>query len=770
MSSVGKSVKRSDARPKVTGAALYIDDYGYEGMLYAATVRSPKPRIRIKKLGLAKAKRVPGFVALITAKDVPGKNAWPLVLHDYPFFPEGEAKFQGEGLALAVAETYEAAVAAAKAVEIDYDVLPAVTDPLKAMEKGAVRVHGGDNLFAKYQVVKGDADAGFREADVTVEGTFTTGFQVQAYLETQGMIAFPEPNGGMTVYGSMQCPYYVHDAVAQALGVPSNKVRIVQRPTGGGFGGKEDVPALVGSHAAIAARAVGRPVKLIYTRGEDFVSMSKRHPAWMKIRYGAKRDGTLTACEVRYVLDSGAYATLSPVVLWRGIVHAAGPYRVPHVKVEGFAAATNKCPSGAFRGFGQPQICFGNESLMDELALKLKMDPLELRLKNALREGDATITGQVIKDSCGLVEALEKVREASDWDKRRTPSPAPLGHPLPKGEDVRRTGEGVKKFGIGVSANYYGVALGARGRYLDRAASQVQVQADGTVIVSVGNTEIGQGAKTVLAQICADSLNCAYEKVLVTDVDTTRVPDSGPTVASRTTLMSGNAVLDACAPIRERIFAEAAAALGTSVDGLTAADGVFEADGKRVSYEDAVKACHQKKLKMAEQGWYASPPTSFDDNGQGDAYVTYAWSANVAEVEVDSETGEVKVSRLTSAHDMGKVINPVAAQGQIEGGAAQGLGYALIEELVEKDGAFVNPNFTDYILPSAPDAPEFKTLLLEHPYPAGPYGAKGVAESPIIGPAPAIANAVRNACGVRLGHIPAMPEHVWKALRNGHEG
>jgi CO/xanthine dehydrogenase Mo-binding subunit len=749
MTVVGKSVKRSDAPAKVTGATLYVDDYGYEGMLHAALVRSPKPRIRFRGFRLDRAKGVPGFVALVTAKDVPGKNLWPLVVHDQPFLPEGEALFQGQALAIVVAETPEAARRAAKLVEVDFEELPALTDPLKAMEPGALKLHGTDNVFSKYRVIKGDVEQGFREADVVVEGTFTTGQQMHAYLETQGMIAFPEAHGGMTVYGSMQCPYYVHDAVSQVLGVPMNKVRIVQRPTGGGFGGKEDVPALVGSHAAVAARVVGRPVKMIYQRGEDFVSMSRRHPAWMRIKYGAKKDGTLTACEVRYVLDGGAYATLSPIVLWRGTVHAAGPYRIPHVKVESFAVATNKAPAGAFRGFGQPQIAFGNESLIDELALKLKLDPLEFRLKNALRVGDATITGQTIKDSCGMTQALERARDDSDWaEKRRNGGRA----------------DGAKRRGIGVAANYYGVSLGARGRYLDRAAAQVQVQPDGTVIVAVGNTEIGQGAKTVLAQICADALNAPYEKIQVLDVDTTRVPDSGPTVASRTTLMSGNAILDACAPIRSRLFETVAEKLGVALTDVVASDGVFRAKGGDAAYEEVVRACWQKKLKMAEQGWYSAPPTTFDDDGRGDAYVTYAWSANVSEVEVDTETGEVKVLRAVTAHDIGKVINPMTAEGQVEGGYAQGLGYALVEKLVEKDGVVVNPNFTDYILPSAPDAPEFKTAFLEHPYPAGPFGAKGLAESPIIGPAPSIANAVRNACGVRLTHVPAMPEDVWEGL------
>lgn len=755
MAVVGQSVKRNDARAKVTGEALYIDDYGYEGMLHCVTLRSPRPHIKIKKINIAKAKKIPGFVRLITANDIPGKNLWPLVIHDYPFLADGIARFHGEAIGLVLAETPDSARKAVSLIEIDYEELPFVTDPLDAMKPNAVKIYEGEfgrNIFSQYRVRKGDTEKGFGESDVVVEETFTTGFQVQAYLETQGMIGFPESNGGIVVYGSMQCPYYVHDSVVAATALPYNKVRIVQRCTGGGFGGKEDVPALVGAHAAIAAFVTKRPVKIIYTRSEDFISMSKRHPSWIHIKYGAKRDGTILACEVKFVLDSGAYSTLSPIVLWRGTVHAAGPYKIPNVKIDSYAVATNKVPSAAFRGFGQPQVCFANESLIDELAEKLEMDPIELRLINALRIGDSTATGQIIKESCGLVETIEKVRDASDWKEKSNRS-------------THNSQLTTRSYGIGISANYYGVALGARGRYLDRAASHVQVQPDGTVIVAVGNTEIGQGMRTVLAQICADSLNAPYEMVQVLETDTTRVPDSGPTVASRTTLMSGNAVLNACEPIREKINQVAAKMVGILVEQLHAGNGEFFSNSKKISYMDVVKECHKQKLQMTEQGWYASPPTSFNDDGQGDAYVTYAYSANVAEVEVDKETGEVKVLKITSAHDIGKVINPQTAEGQIEGGIAQGLGYALIEELVEKDGILKNPNFTDYILPSSHDAPEYQTILLEHPYPAGPFGAKGLAESPLIGPSPAICNAIKNAVGLRLTHIPAMPEKIWEKLK-----
>jgi len=750
-------VPRKDAVQKVTGEALYIDDYSYEGMLYAAAVRSPHPRIRIRSLSDSKAKKISGFVTLVTTRDIPGKNAWPLVTEDYPFLPGKESRFAGETLALTVAETPEAAARAAQAVEVDFTELPHVTDPFIALGKNSVKLHGPDNVFSRYVIQRGEA--ALVDSDVMVEGTFSTSYQVHGYLETQGAIAFPEPGGSMTVYGSMQCPFYVVDAVAQALGIGHHQVRIVQRTIGGAFGGKEDVPALVAAHAALAARKTGRPVKLIYSRREDFLSMSRRHPSWTRISYGAKEDGSLTACRVRYVLDAGAYSTLSPIVLWRGAVHAAGPYRIPNVFIEAYAVATNKAPCGAFRGFGQPQVCFANESLIDELALKLGMDPLEFRIKNALREGDRTATGQVLRGSCGLEEALVRVREASGWSRRK--------------RQARRSSGKIRK-GIGVSANFYGVGLGARGRILDRAGAQVQVLKDGTVLVSVGNTEMGQGSLTVLAQICAEALNAPYEAVRITEVDTSRVPDSGPTVASRTTLMSGNAILNACEPLKERLWTAAKELLvrqGSDIQSeMQAFSGRFRIGTYSVGFAEAAKECWQKREKMAEHGWYAAAPTSFDArDGQGDAYSTYAWSANVAETEVDMETGEVRVQKVTSAHDLGRVINPMTAEGQVEGGVLQGIGYALNENLVYRDGILLNPNFTDYHLPSTAEAPEFKTILLEHGYGAGPYAAKGFGETPLIGVAPAVANAVCDATGVRMPQLPMIPETVWSELKKNAE-
>ncbi|MFA7008077.1 MAG: xanthine dehydrogenase family protein molybdopterin-binding subunit [Elusimicrobiales bacterium] len=754
---VGRSLPRKDALIKATGRAGYAADLEFSGMLYAAAVRCPKPRIKILSVSDARARKIPGYVALVTHKDVKGANKWPLVADDYPFLPETAARFQGETVALAVAETRKAAVAAARLVELRYKELPFIEDPLKSMDKGAVKIHGEDNVFARFVIKKGDPDKAMEEAYAVVEDEFSTNYQVHAYLETQGVVAVPEPDGGLTVHSSTQCPFYVLDAVAAAAGLGYHKVKVVQTVTGGGFGGKEDVPALVAAHAAVCALKVGRPVKLIYDRKEDFNSMSKRHPSWSRVSYAADKDGKITGCTVKYILDGGAYSTLSPIVLWRGAVHAAGPYKIDNIRIEAYAVATNKVPCGAFRGFGQPQICFAQESLVDELARELKLDPVELRLRNILRAGDRTATGSVISAPCALEELLETVKRKSGWERR-------------KAEGLRLKAEGDKVRGLGVSVAYYGVGLGAKGRYLDRAGAYVNIYKDATVGVNVGNTEMGQGALTVLSQICAETLNAPYENIKLEEVDTSKVSDSGPTVASRTTLMSGNAIIEAAAPLRANIFKTAfdlLLAKGARAAGsMKAARGVFSIDGVSVSFGEAVRECWNRRMKMGEQGWYVSPHTSYNmEDGQGDAYVTYSYSADAAEVEVDLKTGVTKVLKIYAAYDVGRIINPQLAQGQAQGGILQGLSWTLYENLLYKNGIMLNPNFTDYVLATTADKPEYDITFIEKPYAEGPYKAKGLGEVPLIGVAPAIGNAVRNASGVRVKSVPILPEKVWAGLR-----
>lgn len=747
MNAVGKSLPKKDALDKVTGQAKFIDDYTRQGLLFGVTVRSPEPHIKILSIDTKEALKLKGVVGVFTYKDIPGKNIVPLVLPDYPFLAEDTAKFAGQAIALVAAESEEIAKKAAGLVKIAYKKLPAVFDPLKALEKSAPKVYGNDNIFRRYVIKKGDAESALKNCDIVVEKTYTTNYQVHCYLETQGMLA-EMTDTGMVVYGSMQCPFYVLSAVADILGFTKNNVKIIQTTTGGGFGGKEDVPSIVAGHAALLAYHTKRPVKIIYNREEDFISMSKRHPGYIEIKYGATKEGKIVACKARYILDGGAFSTLSPIVLWRGTIHAAGPYDIENVDIESFAVATNKVPCGAFRGFGQPQVCFANESLIDELAEKIGIDPLELRLKNALKPNSRTSTNQKLGSSCGLTETLKKASSEIEWYK--------------KWEEPSKK-NGTRRRGVGIASSIYGVCLGAAGKYLAKAGAYVQILQDGSVIVAVGNTDMGQGARTVLSQIAADGVGAPYELVNLIEVDTSRVPDSGPTVASRTTIMSGNAILDACNFLRKKIDYTVCNALrvkpGTKV---VAKDGFYYAGNKKIKYENAIDLCYQNRQNLTYNGWWTEEGTSFDINtGLGDAYIVYTFSTIASEVEVDLETGIVKVLKVVSAHDIGKAINPQLAEGQIEGGAVQGVGYGIYENLVLKDGKILNPNFSGYTIPTTMDIPEsVKAIIVEKPFKDGPFGAKGLGEPPLIAVAPAILNAIYNATGIRITSLPAIPEKI----------
>lgn len=751
MSKVGSSLPRKDAIEKVIGSSKFVADYTFPDMLYGYTFRSPKPHIRIKSIDTKKAEKVEGVVKVLTYKDIPGKNAIPFVMKDYPALASRESKFQGEAIALIAAEDYETARKAAKYIKLDYQELKAVFDPLEAMKRFSPKVYKTNNIFKKFVIKKGNIKKGFSEADIIIEKEFRTNYQVHSYLETQGMIAEMKPNGSIVIYGSMQCPFYIQDDVSYVLGIPKNKVRVVQTTTGGAFGGKEDVPSIVAIHAALLAYHTKRPVKIIYNREEDFAAMSKRHPAWAKVKYGAKKDGRIVSAEVKYVLDGGAYATLSPIVLWRGTVHAVGPYEIPNVLIKSYAVATNKVPCGAFRGFGQPQINFAQESLIDDLADKLNISPLKIREINGLKKGSLTATNYKVAEE-GVMPVLKQVIEASDFKKKW---------------EIYSNQKGENRKGIGISLTYYGVGLGAAGKHLSRAGAFVQVESDGSVRVAFGNTEMGQGAKTVLAQIAAETLNAPYELVNVMDTDTSRVPDSGPTVASRTTFMSGNAIINAATPIYQNILNCASELLHCKITDVKRGKNSFtdRSGVRRVGYQKAVAYAHQKKMQMSYEGWYVAPDSTFDKLGQGSAYYSYTFSANVAEVSVNMKSGEIKVEKIWAAHDIGKAINPQLASGQIEGGALQGMGYAVMENLVSENGRIVNPNFTGYIIPTAKDAPKIYPIIVENKDKNGPYGARGLGEPPLIGVAPAVGNAVFNATGIRINETPILPEKLIEKLK-----
>lgn len=769
---VGHPVIRPDVLDKVRGRSIYAADLRRTGMLHAVTVRSSTAAMQNVSVDLSVARNMPGVVQIVTASDIPGSRQVPLIFTDQPFLAQDEIRFHGEPVALVVAETREQAKVAAATVRITGDILDPVLTPEDALADDARLIYQGGfgcNVFKKYHIARGDMDAAWRESDVIIDHVFRTPHQEHAYLETQGMVAEADENLGIRVFGSMQCPFYVQDAVAAILGVPRAQITIIQTVTGGAFGGKEDVPSIVAGHAALLARLTGKPVSLIYDRDEDFQAMSKRHPSVVHVKIGARSDGTVTGAEVMVTLDGGAYATLSPIVLWRSTVHAAGPYNWKAVLIDSQAVATNTVPNGAFRGFGEPQVVFAIESAMDEMALNLGMDPLAFRLKNVIgRDGDITATGHAVTQP-GMVEALEKAAAEIRWAAKHhpdTPSPPPLDS-----APVR---------GMGCSASFYGVGLGAEGKRLDRAGAYVQVEADGSTRVFIGNTEMGQGARSVIGQIVSETLAAPFETVHVNRADTSRVPDSGPTVASRTTVMSGGAVMNACRTIRKSLETAVADELNCEPELVIADERGFytlATAQEPISFRKAVVLAAGRRLPLAASGWFVSPETNFDcdGDGQGHAYMTYVWSANMVEVEVDPGTLQVKILKLVAAHDIGKAINPQEVSGQIQGGALQGLGYALSEKIAYSgvtptitpvpDGIMLNPGFSGYICPTAMDAPEIVPIIIENPFREGPYGARGIGEPPLIGVAPAVANAVANALGVRVRNLPLCPENILEALQ-----
>ena len=691
---VGRNVPRKDGIGKATGQAVYADDLVFPGMIWGRTIRSEIPRGRVR--GIRREFDEAGFT-VVDHRDIPGRNVIALIELDQPCLVESEIRHVAEPILLLAHEDRERLHAAHVAIE--YERAPAVLDA----ESSTV-------VFKHIHIEKGDVDAALATADLVVEGTYRTGAQEHVYIEPNGVIAVPE-DGGIAVHGSIQCPYYVHNALVALLGDAVSHVRVVQTETGGGFGGKEEFPSVIAAHAALLALKARRPVKIIYDRTEDMIATTKRHPSVVRHRTGVTRDGRIVGMDIDVMLDGGAYVTLSPVVLSRGTIHAAGPYRCDHTRINGRAVMTNTPPNGAFRGFGAPQTQFAMEVHLDRIAESLGMDPVRLREINALRPGDTTATGQVLGSDCSALDTLRRaVRKARYREKRRA--------------------NGRGRRGIGVSLFYHGSGFTGSGelRLASRAAIELSERG---VRVLTSSTEIGQGTRTMHAQIVADALGVPYDQVEVAQPDTARVPDSGPTVASRTCMIVGGILQRAAAELRRRI------------GDANPADYFREHGPLRVEAE------------YEQPDWI-----QWDDQTyRGDAYATYGWGCNVAEVEVDPVTFEARPVRLTAVVDVGKAIHPALAIGQIEGGTAQALGFALLEHVVMRDGAMANAQLTNYTIPTALDTPPIDVVLVENPYPGGPFGAKGLGELPMDGPAPAIVNAIRS-LGFDVREVPALAEVI----------
>lgn len=761
---VGKSLPRKDARRKVMGEARYIFDLSFPDEHYLAVVRSPYAHARVKKIKIDNEKVKQLGATIGTAKDIPGKNIVHVILDDWPLLAENVVRHVGEPVAIAVARNPKNLKEAASAIHVEYEKLPAVFDADEAKDHSSIHLHKDNNIISYWQQKKGDVHKGFQEAEIIVEGEYRTPAQEHAYIEPQGCIAVPIGHDEITVYGTMQCPFYVQRAVADVLGYPWSTVTIVQTTTGGAFGGKEDQPNQLASLVALGAYLTRKPVKYILSREEDVENTSKRHPAIIRVKTGASKDGVLTAVQVEHLMNSGAYATLTPAVLYRGCLHAVGPYRCPNVDVQSYGIATNLVPFGAFRGFGSPQVLFACEEQMDRVAAELGLDPIEFREKNLILQGDTASFGQVFDDSVGMLETLKKAKEKSNWEKIWQPAPD-FKHVI---EESKRGN--YKWKGVGASTIFYGVGLGSAGKQLSRTGSYVQLEPDGSVRFAVGTTELGQGMITVLSQIVASELRVDYSKVHMVPVDTSRVPDSGPTVASRATTFSGRALQNACQQIRSLMFEIIASHFESDSSDLKIKGNfiVSISSEKKILVKDAIKIMYQERGQVAKAGWDVAPPTDYDnEEGQGNPYATYAWCTNIAEVEVDVQTGTVQVKNIWAAHDVGRAINPQTLEGQIEGGTLQGVGYGRYEEIIfSPEGVVLSNNLGTYLVPTTKDTPNIQSIIVEEPWKGGPYGAKGVGEQPLMGIAPAITNAIFNAIGVRISEIPATPERVWQAIQD----
>ena len=759
---VGEAKPRPDAVAKVTGAAKYADDIVFPRMLFGATLRAMVPHAKIKKIDTGKAKALPGVQAVLTHEDVPGRKNHGLVTLDWPVLCYDKVRYVGDAVAIVAADTLEIAQRALELIEVEYEPLPVVDTPEFAHQPDAPRVHETGNLLKHIKVAKGDVEQGFAEADVVIERTYHTASTEHAFLEPECSIARVTAEGRVEVYVGSQIPYQDREQVAASLGVPESQVRIIGALIGGGFGGKEDIMGQI--HAALLAKATGRPVKILYTRHESLISHPKRHATTIKVKLGAKQNGRLVSAKAELYGDTGAYASLGEKVLTRATTHANGPYDVPNAQSDCFAMYTNNVPAGAFRGFGVTQSCYAVEMAVDELAEQLQIDALAFRRMNALHVGSITNTGQLLPESVGLLECFEKVVEALQADKtcrleeaRRAGEPFRYGHAWSIGN---------KKYAWGLAVGYKNTGLG--GGANDCASAEIEVYASGAGAAEIrtSSAEIGQGLPGVLAAVVAEELGLPFERVTVLLSDTDLTPNGGPTTASRQTYVSGNAAKRAAIQMREEMSLVAAERLDVPPDALRFRNGRVEHNGQSASFAEVVEWMQAEGRATKLTYEYVAPETKPLGQG-GDMHVAFSYATHAALVEVDTDTGEVNVLKVIAAHDIGRAINPLALEGQIEGGIVMGLGNALTEEFPHEKGVPWAQWLARYKMPSIKHAPEIKSFIVEHEISSGPFGAKGVGEISSIPITPAITNAIYNAVGVRIRRLPVDQDSLLRAIKSG---
>lgn len=747
---VNKSKKRVDARAKVTGKAKFGADLKFHNMLYGQVVRTEYPHAKIININKSKAEEYPGVEVVMTAEDIPN-NLFGVIIENQQVLAEDRVLYIGDGVAMLAARSKKAAREAAKLIEVEYEELPGVYGVEEARQADSPVVMPGEenNQVIHHPLRKGDVSEGLTEADIVMERKYTTQFVEHAYIEPEAVTVVPEErNTLVTVYGAVQNPNATRDAVANVLDCDLSKVRIIQDNMGGSFGGKDENISAMACRAAVMALATNKPVQLVNSREESIIESYKRHPYTMNYKIGAKDDGELVAMEIEAVADSGAYACQTPFVTWRSVVQATGPYEVPNVKTDTYGFYTNSPYTGAMRGYGSPPVIFAQESMMNELAAELDLTPAEIRRKNMFKNNSRTASNQKLDNhEVSLTEVMDKALSAIDYHD--------------KYEKYNQPQDSTIKRGIGFAISYRGVSLGAEA--IDAAGAIVSVQKDGSIILYSGLAENGQGLKTVFSQIAAEELGVSLERITHMETDTSVSPESGSTVASRSTLVGGSAVKKAAENIKTVIAEFVAEEYDYSGKIIYRDDALYTKEGERiVAFPELAATAFHNGVFLSSYGWYKAPGISWDEEtGQGRPYFTYVYGCQAAEVEVDTGTGEVKVVNMSAAHDVGKAINPASVRGQIYGGAVMALGHALMEDLGFSKGFIKHTNFDEYLIPTVKDAPEnIEAIIVENPDPAGPYGAKSIGEPAMELGGAAINNAIAQATGRRLRDLPLNLERV----------
>jgi CO/xanthine dehydrogenase Mo-binding subunit len=744
---VGKPLARRDAYEKASGQAIYASDLFPDNCLYVVAVRSGLPHAKIKSIECSEALKHNGVVALFTHMDVPN-NRYGVFVKDRPVLCDDRVRYVGDPVVLVAAETREEAEEAAALVRVDYEPLPAVTDPLKAMADNTTKIHDGGNICRQTRITYGDVEASFREADVIVENTYTTAPQIHAYLETEAGISYIDERGRITVVAGGQSPYRDREEICHTLGLPREKVRIITPHVGGAFGGKDDITVQI--HLALVTLKTGRPARMVWTREESNIAGVKRHSSIVRMKTAATADGRLLANQTEIIYDTGAYAALGPAVLDVAIENCNGPYKIPNIDIKATLVYTNNMVASAFRGFGSPQVMFAIEGQVDRLAEKLGLDPMEMRLRNVVRKGDYGVFRNRLEGSVGIGKCLESLRNHPLWLRRM--------------EYKKAINHGWVRRGIGVAAAVKGYTLGA---LPDRGSVGLELNADGRFTVKASSTEIGQGIIQTLTQLAADLLSCSPEKVNVILADTDETPDTSVTSASRQLFLAGNALRIAAEKMQNGMRDALSSATGEPATSIRFSEGhAYTASGQAIQYSEVYSMMVEKGIPTYVEGVYDVPRTTPIPGSLEIPHLFYMYGATLALVEVNILTGLVSVLKIVSAVDAGRVINRQTFTGQVEGAVAQGIGYALMENPVIEDGVIKTVNLSTYLIPSVKDVPDIEVLAVEDGEESGPFGAKGIGEIGIVSVAPAIANALYDAVGVKALSIPMTPERVYWLIKN----